>query len=121
MIIVPAGQKSKIDARGGWEGMRLERGAAQSAAALAIFYALSKAKKREIETEGRREGWGLCEARHGAPPPLYRAVDEKFRKSTSNAPRSARESLADGRDMDFSTPSEQKDLQIDVKWTEVRA
>ena len=26
-------------------------------------------------------------------------VDEKYRKSTSNAPRSARESLADGRDI----------------------
>ncbi|KAL1717735.1 hypothetical protein EV715DRAFT_292038 [Schizophyllum commune] len=52
-----------------------------------------------VETEGRWEGWGLCEARRGAPPPLYRAVDEKFPKSTSNAPRSARESLADGRDM----------------------
>ncbi|KAL1711295.1 hypothetical protein EV715DRAFT_298316 [Schizophyllum commune] len=114
-----------LDARGGWEGMSLERGAARSAAALDFPRALPIAKSLQIDAKcaesadtepfsalfrgpknaksvanAPRSAPGLCEARRGAPPPLYRAVDEKFRKLTSIAPRSAREFLADGRDMD---------------------
>ncbi|KAL1724863.1 hypothetical protein EV714DRAFT_240403 [Schizophyllum commune] len=63
--------------------------------------ARSAAVGADIVREHRRQGWGLREARRGAPLSFFvsgASVDDKIRKPSSDAPRSAREVLDEGRD-----------------------